>query len=244
MDSEESSVLTGAHAAMQQLRERIAAQVYPAGSRLPRETELAAELGVSRSALREAIRALELVGVLRSKHGSGTYVTSLEPQDLVRGLGFSNALFTVESAIELAEFRRVTEPQASALAARRATDEQKARIRALHEQMEEIADPQEYARMDPIFHQAILEASQNSILVAVSGALTYGVAWRRMWQSVTRDIVPERTRREHEALLLAIETGDEELALATAHAHIAQAQRRIAEAQAATGDASEQAAQA
>jgi GntR family transcriptional repressor for pyruvate dehydrogenase complex len=238
------SVPTGARAAMHEIRERIDRQEYSPGTRLPREIDLAAELGVSRSALREAIRALELVGVLRSKHGSGTYVTSLEAHDLLRGLGFSNTLFTVESAVELAEFRRVTEPQASALAARRATAEQKARIRAIYEQMEQITDPQEYARIDPIFHQAILEASQSSVLVAVSSVLTYGVAWRRMWQSVTRGIVPEQTRREHGALLLAIETGDEELALATAHAHIAQAQRRIAEAQAAARGVSEQKAQA
>jgi GntR family transcriptional repressor for pyruvate dehydrogenase complex len=93
-----------------------------------------------------------------------------------------------------------------------------------------VEDPAEYARLDPQFHRAILEASGNSVLIAVSTALTYGSAWRNMWRAVTRDVVPERTRREHEYLVIAIETADCELALATAHAHIAEAQSAIAQA--------------
>lgn len=215
---------------MELIRERIASSEFPPRSQLPRETELAASLGVSRSALREAIRALELVGVLRSRHGAGTFVTALEPRDLMKGLAYSHTFLTMDSAAELAEFRRVTEPAACALAARRATPAQKAAIRSLYEAMERVEDPAEYSRLDPRFHHAILEASGNSVLIAVSSALTYGPAWRTMWRAVTRDVVHERTRREHLYLVLAIETGDPDLALATAHAHIAETQRRIADA--------------
>ena len=218
---------SAASTAMRLIRERIASGAVAPNSRLPRETELAVDLGVSRSALREAIRALELVGVLRSRHGSGTYVTALSPRDLLRGLDDNNALMSVDSAIELAEFRRVIEPAACAMAAERATAEQKAHIRALYEEMEAVDDPAEYAKLDPRFHEAILEASGNSVLIAVSSTLTYGAAWRTMWRAVTRDVVPERTRREHEDLVVAIETADRELALSTAIAHIAEAQRRI-----------------
>jgi GntR family transcriptional repressor for pyruvate dehydrogenase complex len=184
----------------------------------------------SRSALREAIRALELVGVLRSKHGSGTFVTSLEAEELLRGLDYSKGLLSVESAVELAEFRRVIEPAACAMAAERATTEQKAQIRSLFEEMQLVDDPVEYARIDPLFHEAILRASGNSVLIAVSSAFTFGPAWLTMWRAVIRDVIPERTRREHEALVVAIETGDRDLASATAHAHIAGAQTWIARA--------------
>ncbi len=228
MNNDVTSGLSAAATAMARVRERIASNEFPPHSQLPRETELAASLGVSRSALREAIRALELVGVLKSKHGSGTFVTSLEPRDLLRGLDYSNGLLSVDSAVELVEFRRVIEPAACAMACERSTPEQRARIRALFEEMQLVDDPAEYARLDPQFHQAILEASGNSVLIAVTTALTYGSAWRKMWRAVTRDVVPERTRREHEYLVIAIETGDRELALATAHAHIAEAQTAIA----------------
>lgn len=230
MQSPQESDLSAAGVAMRLIRERIARHEFPPSSRLPRETELAAEFGVSRSALREAIRALEFAGVLRSKHGSGTYVTALEPQDLLRGFADSNALMSLSSAVDLAEFRRITEPAACVLACERATDEQKARIRALHEQMQAVQDPEEYARLDPEFHQEIVRASGNGVLIAVAVALTNGPAWRSMWRAVTRPFVPERTRLEHENLVVAIETGDPDLASATAHAHLADAQARIASA--------------
>ncbi|HEY8720577.1 FadR/GntR family transcriptional regulator [Pengzhenrongella sp.] len=221
---------TASQTALALIRDRISSGQFPANSRLPREIELAVELGVSRSALREAIRALELVGVLASKHGSGTYVTSLRPRDLMRGLDFINPFLAVDSAVELVEFRRVVEPAACALATERATADEKTAIRALFETMEETTDPAQYARLDSEFHQAILGVSGNSILIAVSQALTYGSASRTMWRVVTQDAIPERTRREHEALVLAIETGDRDLALATAHAHIAAAQAVIGQA--------------
>ncbi len=214
--------------AMQLIRERIERREFAPNSRLPRETELAAELGVSRNALREGIRALEIVGVLRSRHGSGTYVTALEPEDLLGGFAYSNALLDIRSAIDLAEFRRVTEPAACEFACDRATAEQKVRIRSLHEQMQQVTDPEEYARLDPEFHHEIVKASGNAVLIAVAGGLTNGPAWTSMWRAVTRDFVPERTRTEHENLVRAIETGDRELARATSNAHIAAAQAQIA----------------
>jgi DNA-binding FadR family transcriptional regulator len=225
-----TSGLSAPSTAMDLIRDGISTGTFPPNSRLPRETELAVTLGVSRSALREAIRALELVGVLRSKHGSGTFVTSLQPQELLRGLDYSKDLLNVESAVELAEFRRVIEPAACAMAAERATAEHKAQIRSLFEAMQLVDDPVEYARLDPLFHEAIVRASGNSVLLAVSSAFTLGAAWQTMWHAVIRETIPERTRQQHEALVAAIETGDRDLAFATAHAHIAGAQTWIAQA--------------
>lgn len=222
--------LSAPSTAMDLIRNGISTGRFPPNSQLPRETELAVALGVSRSALREAIRALELVGVLRSKHGSGTFVTSLDPQELLRGLDYSKDLLNVESAVELGEFRRVIEPAACAMAAERATAEHKAQIRSLFEAMQLVDDPVEYARLDPRFHEAIVRASGNSVLLAVSSAFTLGTAWRTMWHAVTRDSIPERTRQQHETLVVAIEVGDRDLAFATALAHIAGAQTWIAQA--------------
>jgi GntR family transcriptional repressor for pyruvate dehydrogenase complex len=225
-----TSGLSAADTAMGLIRERIADNEFPPNSRLPRETELAASLGVSRNALREAIRALGLVGVLESKHGSGTFVTSLEPRDLLRGLDYSNGLLSFDSAIALAEFRRVTEPAACAMACERSTPQQRTGIRDLLDAMQQVNDPTEYARLDPQFHQAIVEASGNSVLIAVSSALTHGSGWIKMWHAVTSDVIPERTRQEHRYLVTAIETGDRELALAIANAHIAKTQSVITRA--------------
>jgi GntR family transcriptional repressor for pyruvate dehydrogenase complex len=225
----EEVLVAASSVAIEEIRNRISSGLYARHSKLPRETELAAEIGVSRGALREAIRALELTGVLRTKHGSGTYVTGLKPSDLLGQFIHGDGFLGMESAVELAEFRRIVEPAGTALAAERATAEEAAVVRQLHEQMETIQDPVEYAHLDSRFHQAILAASGNGFIVGISTGLTNGGAWRSMWDAVTRDFVPERTRREHENLVRALETHDRELALATAHAHISEAQAHIAE---------------
>jgi len=218
---------TASHRAMALLQERIQDQRFRPLSQLPRETELAAELGVSRGALREAIRALELVGVLESRHGSGTYVTGLTAADLVKTSGTDNLWIDAGTASELVEFRRVIEPSAVALAAQRATAAQKREIRDIYEASEQTDDPVAYLDLDSSLHRAIIRASGNSILLSMMESIAYGATWRRMWTSVLGPTVPERTRREHESLVVALETGDVRLGVATAEAHLAAAERHV-----------------
>src|SRR5216683_541126 len=84
------------------------------GDRLPKEKELAAQLGLSRSSLREAVRALSQLRVLEVRQGDGTYVTSLEPELLLESTSFVSHLLVGESAIELFEVRRLLEGAAAA----------------------------------------------------------------------------------------------------------------------------------
>ena len=87
------------------------------GDRLPAERELAATMGVSRSSLREALRALTVLGVTEMRHGTGTYVSSLEPDLLVRPLSFVLSL-SDGGFDQLFEARKVVEPAIAALAGR------------------------------------------------------------------------------------------------------------------------------
>ena len=95
---------------------------YRVGDRLPSEPELGAELGVSRSTVREAVRELTSLGVLEIQHGRGTFVRSLRPDLLLRGdslLDHGNDRIREE----LLEVRGIVEPEAAALAAERASEE-------------------------------------------------------------------------------------------------------------------------
>ena len=109
------------------------------GDRLPAERELAATMGVSRSSLREALRALTVLGVCEMRHGTGTYVSSLEPDLLVRPLSFVLSL-SDGGFDQLFEARKVVEPAIAALAADRADDAALARFDACLEQAEEAMD--------------------------------------------------------------------------------------------------------
>ena len=98
------------------------------GDRLPPEAQLSDLLGVSRGSTREAVRALVAVGVLDVRRGDGTFVTNLSAETLLTGLGRAVELMGEESILELVETRRVIEPQVTALAAMRATAEERAEI--------------------------------------------------------------------------------------------------------------------
>ena len=88
------------------------------GTRLPRESDLAQQLGLSRNSLREAVRALSLARVLEVRQGDGTYVSSLEPGELLEPTLSATDLLRGRTVLDLFEVRRMLEPEAAALAAR------------------------------------------------------------------------------------------------------------------------------
>src|SRR4051794_27988704 len=87
-----------------------------AGDRLPKEADLAARLGLSRTSLREAVRALTLARILEARQGDGTYVTSLEPSMLLEPLTFMADFHQDRTLLQVLEGRRVHEGGAGALA--------------------------------------------------------------------------------------------------------------------------------
>src|SRR5918911_1729125 len=123
--------------AIEQIRNLIRSGSLPPGSRLPPENELAAQLGLSRNSMREAVKALEMVRVLDVRRGDGTYVTSLEPRLLLEGLGLAVELLQDDSILSVVEVRRLLEPPATGLAAARITDEGLARLEERLREMDE-----------------------------------------------------------------------------------------------------------
>src|ERR1700682_959187 len=105
--------------AIDRIRELIVSGSWGPGDRLPKESELAAQLGLSRNSLREAVRALSQLRVLEVRQGDGTYVSSLEPDLLLESTGFVSHLLLGDTAVELYEVRRILEAAAAALAAAR-----------------------------------------------------------------------------------------------------------------------------
>src|SRR6202021_27337 len=117
--------------AIEKIKGMITSGALRAGDRLPREADLAAELGLSRSSLREAVRALSLVNILDVRRGDGTYVTSLEPRLLLEALSFIVDFHRDDTVLEFLRVRRILEPAATAMAAERITKEESEGLRAL-----------------------------------------------------------------------------------------------------------------
>ncbi|WP_378742083.1 FadR/GntR family transcriptional regulator [Nocardia brasiliensis] len=189
------------------------------GSRLPREADLAAELGVSRNSLREAVRALSLVRILDVRQGDGTYVASLEPKSLLDAMSFLLEFHQDDSVLDIFGVRRILEPAATALAAQSMTEDRIAHLRTLVEP--ETSSVTELVALDLEFHAAIAAASGNKVLASLLDSLSLPTMRARIWRGITEERAFERTVAEHRGICDAIAARDPELAHARALAHVA-----------------------
>jgi len=155
------------------LERRILEGVLAPGDRLPPERELAAELGVSRPSLREAIQKLASRGLLHSRQGGGTFVTDRLGAQFVDP--WQDMLVSHPNLREdLLEFRRVLEGQMAEWAAERRTEEDLTRLQTVFQTMQDVfekADPEAQTAADTAFHQAMADAAHNVLLAHVSAAL-------------------------------------------------------------------------
>jgi GntR family transcriptional regulator, transcriptional repressor for pyruvate dehydrogenase complex len=194
------------------------------GDRLPAERELAASMGVSRSSLREALRALTVLGVTEMRHGAGTYISSLEPELLVRHLSFVLSL-SDRASDQLFEARKVVEPAMAALAAGRVDDGTVERLNACLERAgAAIGDAEAFMETDLELHDAIREAADNAILGRFMESIrALGLASRR--RTGARRAVQEQTVKDHRAIVAALRARDPEAASAAMHRHLENVER-------------------
>src|SRR6202522_1841136 len=154
------------------VRALLATGALPPGDRLPPERELARELKISRSSLRAGIGFLAAMGVLKSRHGAGTFVSSGPPALDSSSLSVLGALHGF-MPWQMFEARLVLESNVAALAAERATDEHIAELaEEVAEMYASLTDPQEYLIHDVRFHRTIARASGNPILGALMETIT------------------------------------------------------------------------
>jgi GntR family transcriptional repressor for pyruvate dehydrogenase complex len=216
--------------AIEGIRELIGSGSVRAGDRLPKENELAALLGVSRSSLREAVRALELVGVVQARQGDGTYVTSLAPSLLLGVMSIVVDFSDEKATLELLEVRRLLEPAAASLAAARADAEQLRSIAAARDAVRAAThDPEAMVLADAAFHAAISTATCNPALTALLGNLAGPTIRTRVWRAISGHRAVEETLAEHDRIYEALEARDPELARAASATHVANVERWVRE---------------
>src|SRR3954452_20828565 len=135
-----------------------------AGDRLPPEPGVAATRGVSRSSLREALRALAMLGVAEMRQGDGTYLTALDPEALMKPVGLVLAL-SDSGLEELFEARKLVEPGLAALAAIRIGDDAAADlVRCAESTPDVLEEPEAFMWADIELHAQIARAASNAVL--------------------------------------------------------------------------------
>lgn len=195
----------------------IAAGELSAGDRLPIEKDLAERWGVSRGSLREGVRALATLGVLETRQGDGTYVTDLDPEALLRPLGFFADLQGTAQAADLLAVRRVLEAESVGLAARKLTDEQIDQLEAILAPIDALVadgsvDPEAFIDADMRFHQLISRAGGNPALAALVDGLMTRTFRGRLWRALTERDSVGVAHAEHRLILDALRARDPERA--------------------------------
>ena len=207
--------------AIEKIKEMIVSGTLGPGDKLPTEDQLAATLGLSRSSLREAVRALSLMRILDVKRGDGTYVTSLGPEILLDAVSFVIDFHRDESVLHFLEVRRILEPQAVAIVARTATPEQIAQLRALLDQASPSLPTDVYVQLDREFHRTLASFCGNPVLASLIDTLSGPMHRARVWGGVTDPDATRRSSHGHSSIVDAIEAHQPEVAAARALVHVA-----------------------
>jgi GntR family transcriptional repressor for pyruvate dehydrogenase complex len=218
---------------VEQLTEHIRHGELQPGDKLPTETEIMAEQGVSRSVVREAISRLQAAGLVETRHGIGTFVL---PPPAVMGIDPATVT-TVRDVIALLELRIGLETEAAGLAAARRTEAQLAEVRAALAALQQAARRgEDTVELDQRFHLAIAEASGNEYFRAILQHLGANIIPRARINSARLTHADpaaymEQVGREHEQLVDAIARGDAESARAAMRLHIGNSRERLRKAQ-------------
>src|SRR6202163_3028672 len=193
---------------VQQVEESIHKGAMKPGDQLPPERELAQQFGVSRTAVREAVKALHEKGLVEAYPGRGTFVTAGTSYSMRQSLDWMLKIGQPEGSAFLAEVREILEPEIAALAATRVDDEDLASMREQITVMDSARkDPDAFIEADLDFHLALAEAAANSLILSLIDSIV-GLLREQRTRIFLVEGGPERGQYHHKRVLEAIEHRD------------------------------------
>ena len=207
---------------VQQIEESILKGTLKAGDQLPAERELAQRFGVSRTAVREAVKALREKGLVEAYSGRGTFITDGTSQAVRQSFDLMVKIGQPEGSTDLAEVRSILEPEIAALAAERASEADRATLREAVAVMDRsLKDADAYIEADLDFHLALAEAAANPLILSLIDSIV-GLLREQRLRIFNVPGGPERGQVHHKRILEAVERRDEEKARQVMRAHLGQ----------------------
>lgn len=220
--------LSVANETVERIADMIRAGKYAPGDRLPSERSLAEQLKVGRTSVREAIRRLETMGLVESRHGLGTFVKD-PSREVIQATLFPHSLATQETQEKLFDLREIIEVEAAARAAQRATADQIATMQKwLHRVETSIAreDATGLIVADVEFHRQIIIATGNDILINLMDSIVDLLREMRLDSTKIPQALPEIIAG-HRMVMAAIEAHDSEAARQAMRDHLAIIRARV-----------------
>ena len=207
---------------VQQIEDSILKGALKPGDQLPPERELAHQFDVSRTAVREAVKALTEKGLVEALPGRGTFVTDGTSHPIRQTFGRILRTEPDGGAAHLEEVREMLEPEIAALAAVRVDEESLASMREAVSVMDKaMRDPDAYIEADLDFHLALAEAAANPLILSLIDSIVAVLREQRMRVFKVAG-GPERGQYHHKKILEAIEQRDPEAASEAMRAHLRQ----------------------
>lgn len=218
------SAVTGQ--ALERIKEMILSGRFPAGSKLPPERELSSALRISRSSVREAIRALSHMNILEARHGQGTFVTSLSPELLIEPLRFVLSIDD-ELIFKVFETRKILEVGAAALAAPRIDEDELEELRTRYTALiESIDDLPRFLAEDFAMHEIIIRTARNELLTSLYASISSLLRESRM-RTVRLPGVPAQTVIDHGEILRALEVRDTDACAEAMRRHLERVEGKL-----------------
>ncbi len=207
---------------VQQIEESILKGAFKTGDQLPAERELAEQFGVSRTAVREAVKALREKGLVEAYPGRGTFITNGTSQAIRQSLDLMVKIGQPEGSTQLVEAREILEPEIAALAATRAEEQHLVAMRDAIAVMDRARqDPDAFIEADLDFHLSLAEAAANPIILSLIDSIV-GLLREQRMRIFYVDGGPERGQFHHKCILEAVERREPEKAREAMRAHLQQ----------------------
>jgi GntR family transcriptional repressor for pyruvate dehydrogenase complex len=156
---------------VEQIKRMILDGTLKKGDKLPTERDLAEQLQVSRASVREALRALDVIGLVESRQGAGNYIRESFENSLFEPMSM---IFMLErgTPLEIYEFRRILEIETAVLAASRISDEEVEVLGRLIQEMKGCDDEDRSVALDKEFHFTIAKASKNLLIININQVIS------------------------------------------------------------------------
>jgi len=207
---------------VEQIERRILTGDLKVGDQLPPERELAEHFGVSRTAVREAVKALRQKGLVEVQPGRGTFITNGTSQAMRHSLGLMIKIGQADGTSNLVEVREIFEPEIAALAATRADEEDIAALREAVTAMDAaLEDADAFVEADLDFHLALAEATQNALIPTLIDSIVDLLREQRKRIALVEGGL-QRGQFHHKRVLDAIIRHDPEAAREAMRAHLQQ----------------------
>ena len=220
---------------VEQIVDLIKSGEFPIGQQLPTERELAKRLGVGRASVREALSALQILGLVETKHGQGTFVCANGASPDLQA--DASAVLSEESPFTILQARLTIEPSIAGMAARRRSEAALRRLEAILDRVKaDLCDVYVFSEGDRDFHLAVAEACGNSVLSATMSGIRE-LMGQKMWLTLMTHssfATPGRWQQaldEHRGICEAVRLQDPELAASRMIQHLQRVEQVMIEAE-------------